>query len=386
MIRELKKLWHPIHFVVLLLVVVGTMWNLHNSMYNGAYFLRDEMIAAWEDVLAQDDPLGYVQKNYNEVDSALTELQMQYMFAGSEEERQGTKEAIQSLETREGSYSNSLPFDLMVLYRIQSRMEHISTLEAQWEKEQDMLARAVKRKGYEEDEARRILENSERYAHLTVPEYANIDPFEDFAEWNTSYAYIVLLPVVWIVAQAMLVEKKTGMRELICAAAKSPKGVAVRKVGSAWLSAFMIVTGQFLAGLGIAAYMAGGFGGLASEVQAMYSMGLCYFPLSIGALLCCQLAMQNALAFFAVGCTMFITAHLQEEWQALPVVVAILIAPNVLHLLFPEAQGLDIASIAGVMQPMGANSLAPVLYAIAGIALAAFLCAYACHRFVRKAK
>ena len=115
-------------------------------------------------------------------------------------------------------------------------------------------------------------------------------------------------------------------------------------------------------------------------------MGLCYFPLSIGALLCCQLAMQNALAFFAVGCTMFITAHLQEEWQALPVVVAILIAPNVLHLLFPEAQGLDIASMAGVMQPMGANSLAPVLYAIAGIALAAFLCAYACHRFVRKTK
>ena len=97
---------------------------------------------------------------YNEVDSALTELQMQYMFAGSEEERQGTKEAIRSLETREGSYSNSLSFDLMVLYRIQSRMEHISTLEAQWEKEQDMLARAVKRKGYEEDEARRILENS----------------------------------------------------------------------------------------------------------------------------------------------------------------------------------------------------------------------------------
>ena len=36
---------------------------------------------------------------------------------------------------------------------------------------------------------------------------------------------------------------------------------------------------------GIAAYMAGGFGGLASEVQAMYSMGLCYFPLSIGCLL-----------------------------------------------------------------------------------------------------
>ena len=94
MIRELKKLWHPIHFVVILLVIAGTMWNLHNSMYNGAYFLRDEMIAAWEDVLAQDDPLGYVQKNYNEVDSALTELQMQYMFAGSEEERQGTKEAI----------------------------------------------------------------------------------------------------------------------------------------------------------------------------------------------------------------------------------------------------------------------------------------------------
>ena len=55
MIRELKKLWHPIHFVVILLVIAGTMWNLHNSMYNGAYFLRDEMIAAWEDVLAQDD-------------------------------------------------------------------------------------------------------------------------------------------------------------------------------------------------------------------------------------------------------------------------------------------------------------------------------------------
>ena len=75
-----------------------------------------------------------------------------------------------------------------------------------------------------------------------------------------------------------------------------------------------------------------------------------------------------------------------QEWQALPVVVAILIAPNVLHLLFPEAQGLDIASIAGAMQPMGANSLAPVLYATIGIALAAFLCAYACHRFVRKTK
>ena len=41
MTAELKKLWHPIHFIIVLIVMTGTVWSLYGTMYAGAPFLRE---------------------------------------------------------------------------------------------------------------------------------------------------------------------------------------------------------------------------------------------------------------------------------------------------------------------------------------------------------
>lgn len=274
----------------------------------------------------------------------------------------------------------------MVLSRIKTKMEYINGLEDTWENEKAILTRTIKRKGYENAEAQRLTGYRERYSNLSVPKYQNIGPYEDFAKWNTAYAYIILLPIIWIVAQSIPIEKKTGMRELICSVAKSPQNVAVSKAVSTLVSACIVVSVQFLAGLGIAVYMAGGAGGLTCEIQALYGMDKCYLGMPIYMLLCCQLVMQNVLAIFAAGCTMLITAFLQDEWQSLPIVVVILITPNILYSVFPEAEGLDIASITGVIKPLANNSAAPAFYAAGALALTALMSAYTCHHFVRKSR
>ena len=40
MTAELKKLWHPIHFIIVLIVMAGTVWSLYGTMYAGAPFLH----------------------------------------------------------------------------------------------------------------------------------------------------------------------------------------------------------------------------------------------------------------------------------------------------------------------------------------------------------
>ena len=96
--------------------------------------------------------------------------------------------------------------------------------------------------------------------------------------------------------------------------------------------------------------------------------------------------MQSVLAVFVAACTLMVTSYLQDEWAALPILLAILITPNVLYMLLPEALGLDIVSIVGVMKPVANNSMAPVLYAVGALLLSVFLTAHTCSRFVRRAK
>jgi hypothetical protein len=325
-------------------------------------------------------------EKYDEIDSILLGLHMDYMLSDSEKETERALSSIQEMESLEGYYTSSLPLDSMVLSRIKNRVDHIFSLEDVWEKEQAVLGRAIKRKSAEDKSAKEMLALSKRYSALSVPEYANIDPYESLIKWNTSYAYIILIPIMWIVAQSLSVEKKTGMKDLICTIAKSPQKIVASKVRSALISAFCVVLLQFFVGLGVAIYMAGNLDGLKCGVQAIYGLEKCYWNVPIYLLLFFQLIMQSVLAAFAAGITMMITSYLQDEWTALPIVFAILITPNVLYMLFPEASGLDIASIAGVMHPVANNSIEPVIYAIGALLLSIFLIVHTCRRFVRQIK
>ena len=386
MIAELKKLWHPIHFVIVLIVIAGTVWSLYGTMYTGAPFLREGMIAAWADVLEKEEPREYVTDQCNEIDSMLMELQSDYMQSDSDAEKKSALSSLHEMERMEGRYTNSLPRDFLVLSRIQKRVNHIASLEEVWENEQAILKRAIKRKGAQDESTKAMRALSERYAALSVPEYANIDPYESLIRWNASYAYIILIPIMWIVAQSLSIEKKTGMKNLICSIAKSPRRVVAGKVCSVLLSACCVVLLQFLAGLGVAVYMAGGMEGLRCSVQAIYGLEKCCWSMPIDLLLFFQWVMQSVLAVFVAACTLMVTSYLQDEWAALPILLAILITPNVLYMLLPEALGLDIVSIVGVMKPVANNSLAPVLYAVGALLLSVFLTAHTCSRFVRRAK
>ena len=55
----------------------------------------------------------------------------------------------------------------------------------------------------------------------------------------------------------------------------------------------------------------------------------------IALLLFFQLIMQSVLAVFVAAFTMMVTSYLQDEWAALPIILTILIGPNVLYMLFP---------------------------------------------------
>ena len=212
--RRALKLWHPIHFIIVLIVMAGTVWSLYGTMYAGAPFLREGMIAAWADVLEQEDPREYVMDQCEAIDSILMELQSDYMQSGSDAEKESALSSIHEMERMEGHYSNSLPRDFMVLSRIEKRVDHIASLKDVWENEQAVLKRAIKRKGTQDESTKAMQALSERYTALSVPEYANIDPYESLIRWNTSYAYIILVPVMWIVAQSFSIEKKTGLRFL----------------------------------------------------------------------------------------------------------------------------------------------------------------------------
>lgn len=383
---ELKKLWHPINYLVVLIVLAGTVWKLYGSMYAGAPFLQDAMISAWADVLEKDDPRGFVLDQYDEIDNLLMGLHSDYMLSDSDAEAERTLSSIQEMERSEGYYTNSLPRDFMVLSRIKDRVDHIASLEEAWQNEQAVLKRAIKRKGTQDESTKEMQALSEKYSALSVPEYANIDPYESLIKWNTSYAYIILVPILWIVAQSLSIEKKTGMKDLICSIAKSTKKVVAGKVCSVLISACCVVLLQFLVGLGAAVYMAGGMDGLKCSVQAIYGLEKCCWSIPIGLLLFFQLIMQSVLAVFAAACTVMVTSYLQDEWAALPILLALLISPNVLYILFPEASGLDIASIAGVMKPAANNSITPVLYAIGALLLSMLLMGHTCRRFVRRVK
>lgn len=386
MTAELKKLWHPIHFIIVLIVMAGTVWSLYGTMYAGAPFLREGMIAAWADVLEQEDPREYVMDQCEAIDSILMELQSDYMQSDSDAEKESALSSIHEMERMEGHYSNSLPRDFMVLSRIEKRVDHIASLKDVWENEQAVLKRAIKRKGTQDESTKAMQALSERYTALSVPEYANIDPYESLIRWNTSYAYIILVPVMWIVAQSFSIEKKTGMKDLICSIAKSPKRVIAGKVCSVLISACCVVLLQFLVGLGVAVYMAGGMDGLKCSVQAIYGLEKCCWSIPIALLLFFQLIMQSVLAVFVAAFTMMVTSYLQDEWAALPIILTILIGPNVLYMLFPEASGLDIASIAGVMKPAANNSMVSVIYAIGALLLSVCLIAHARSRFMGRAK
>lgn len=386
MIAELKKLWHPIHFVIVLIVIAGTVWSLYGTMYTGAPFLREGMIAAWADVLEKEDPREYVTDQCNEIDSMLMELQSDYMQSDSDAEKKSALSSIHEMERMKGHYTNNLPRDFLVLSRIEKRVDHIASLEEVWENERAVLGRAIKRRGTQDASTRAMQALSERYAALSVPEYTNIDPYESLIRWNTSYAYIILVPIMWIVAQSLSIEKKTGMKDLICSIAKSPKRVVTGKVCSALISACCVVLLQFLVGLGLAVYMAGDMDGLKCSVQAIYGLEKCCWSIPIALLLFFQLIMQSVLAVFVAAFTMMLTSYLQDEWAALPIILTILIGPNVLYMLFPEASGLDIASIVGVMKPAANNSMTPVIYALGALLLSVFMIAHARSRFVRRAK
>jgi len=384
MIHELKKIWRPINVLVCLILLAGMMWTLYTSMYNGAPFLRDGMVSAWSSTLKNDDPTSFVQEQYADLDGYLTKLQMQYMMSDSESERGETLAEINSVETRSGEYTDSLPFDLLILSRVKERLEHVDSLQEEWDNEQAILLRTIKRKKLMGSEAETLNARSEKYATLSVPAYANIDPYEDFVEWNTRYAYVILLPIIWIVAQNIPLEKKSGMGDMIRSIAKVPRKIACCKIAAGCFSACIIVTVQFACGLGLSICMAGGISGLNTGIQALYDMGKCYWDIPIYMLLIYQFVSQCVLAVFTASLTMIITTHIQDEWMAIPIAVFSLLIPNLLFILYPKVKALDMASVFGVLTPMSSNSWDTAAYIAVALIATIVISGYTSWRFVRR--
>lgn len=382
--HELKKIWRPVNVLVCLILLAGMLWTLYAQMYKGAPFLRKGMIKAWSTVLDEPEPARFVQAQYEEFDGHLEELQMQYMLAESEEDRQAIKAEIHQIEQEGGQYTGSLPFDLLALSRIQRRLEHLDALSGEWESERTIIQRTIKRKKLVGAEADQLNWQCRQYAALSVPVGTNLDPYEDFAEWNTRYAYVILLAVIWVIAQSLPAEKKTGMGDLICAVAKAPGNTALCKVLAGCLSACLVVSVQFFCGLGLAVYMAGDVEGLKTGIQAMYALGICCWNMPVCGLLLLQYASQCALAVFTAGLTLFITTFIQDEWMSIPVAALLLLIPNLLYILCPGAKGLDMASIFGVIAPASSNSTRTAVYAAAALAASIALAGCTIWRFVRR--
>ena len=383
--HELKKIWRPVNILVCLILLAGMLWTLYAHMYKGAPFIRKGMIRAWDAVLDEPEPARFVQAQYEAIDGDLEELQMQYLMTDSEEERKAIKAKIHQIEKESGQYyTGSLPFDLLVLSRIQRRLEHIDALSGEWEIERTILQRTIKRKQLVGAQAAELNRRCQRYAALSVPAGTNLDPYEDFAEWNTRYAYVILLAVVWVVAQSIPVEEKTGMGDLIRAVARTPGSTALCKALAGCLSACLVVSVQFICGLGLAVYMAGNTEGLRTGIQAMYALGVCCWDMPVYGLLLLQYAAQCALAVFAAGLTLCLTTFIQDEWMSIPVAALLLLLPNLLYILCPGAKGLDIASIFGVMAPASSNSARTGVYAAAALAACIALSGCTIWRFVRR--
>lgn len=380
---ELKKLLRPVVLFAVCTALTVILWNLYVRMYNGEYKTREARIRAYEDVMAQDNPLEYAYAIRDAIDAQTSDLEEMELSAGlfgeSDQER-ALSTRILSIMNGEGQYGETLNADYLVLNALIKRMNHIDAVERSWQEREERLRRAAKRKQNERLLAE-ALELSAAYSSMHAPGYGNYEPAEDFIRWNQEDGWAVLFVLVWAIGGVFSIEYRLGMHALLRSVALRPMRIALKKACAVFLCVVGTVTLIFAAGMMIVGYAADGFWALSQPIQGLYDLGDSSTNLLVWQLILLQYLTANCCAIFCAGLVMLISAFTSNTWVVAPIGLVCLIIPNALYSLFGNMEWLDLTRVYGVTDWIQDGTSSILTIDCAFLFLGCSLAMLACRKF-----